>query len=137
MRISDWSSDVCSSDLKAESPRKIVRTIFRLLRNHRESKGLERAARSWKADKRRSLRRRCTLCSAPVWRPFRTLRLARRRCNGTTVASSRSEKVLKGGSPSPRREKMKKLFTIFAMSGSLLILSACNTKSEEHQTELP
>lgn len=34
---------------------------------------------------------------------------------------------LKGGSPSPRREKMKKLFTIFAMSGSLLILSACNT----------
>src|SRR3546814_5089332 len=89
MRISDWSSDVCSSDLKAESPRKIVRTIFRLLRNHRESKGLERAARSWKADKRRSLRRRCTLCSAPVWRPFRTLRLARRRCNGTTVASSR------------------------------------------------
>src|SRR3546814_458868 len=36
-------------------------------------------------------------------------------------------RALKGGSPSPRREKMKKLFTIFAMSGSLLILSACNT----------
>src|SRR3546814_1537473 len=61
-------------------------------------------------------------------------------------------RALKGGSPSPRREKMKKLFTIFAMSGSLLILSACNTvegagedvesaadcadRSEEHTSEL-
>ncbi|WP_317450827.1 hypothetical protein [Sphingopyxis sp. LK2115] len=49
---------------------------------------------------------------------------ATERCVQATVA-----KMLKwqAGWPSCRRKRMKRLLTIFAISGSLLFLSACNT----------
>src|SRR3546814_4197153 len=104
--------------------------------DHRESKGQERAARSWKADKRRSLRRRCTLCSAPVGRPFRTLRLARRRCNGTTVASSRCKSTQGWFAPASARENEEAFYDF--RHGWIAVDPVClqsGIRSEEHKSE--
>src|SRR3546814_3103571 len=36
MRISDWSSDVCSSDLRSARDRHIIAQLFQIFREHRQ-----------------------------------------------------------------------------------------------------
>src|SRR3546814_13356027 len=67
MRISDWSSDVCSSDLVAEKPHKDAIKSDNAGRKARDGKD-EASARG--RERRREEREKCLSVSATAYRPY-------------------------------------------------------------------
>src|SRR3546814_8659801 len=117
MRISDWSSDVCSSDLVRELPCRVIRQAYQLRRDrsHHADATQERAScPRWGRFPRKPCHRR-SLCDTMIAEPVRRVP-AERRVAPDRRSCSRVARIVDGPGPPIARSN--------------------HSRSEEHTSEL-